>query len=89
MRDARWHRMTSRVVTLGASGMIGILFVVALIDGIKGTTMAATAAASLKNIPDELWYLVYLAFLGHTGALSIDRLISARIARDPQDQPDK
>lgn len=56
--------------------MIGILFLVALYDGVMGTTMAATAAAGLKNIPDHMWYLVYISVIGYTSARSIDKFIT-------------
>lgn len=87
MTEARLTRITRPIVTLGACSMVGILFLVALYDGVMGTNMASTAAASLKNIPDHLWYLVYIAVLGYTSARSIDKFIVASNRRDPSNEP--
>lgn len=84
MTEAGLTRITRPLITLGACSMIGILFLVSLYDGVMGTTMAATAASSLKNIPDHLWYLVYIAVTGYTTARSIDKFI-AKLNR--QDNP--
>jgi hypothetical protein len=88
MTEARLTRITRPLVTLGACSMIGILFLVALYDGVMGTAMAEKAGTAMRAIPDHMWYLVYISVVGYTSARSLDKFIlSLNRQRPPEDPP--